>query len=232
MCGRYTESKRTADVKLRIAFDRAQMELIPRFNIAPTQDAPVIVVQDGEVLLKPMRWGLIPFWAKDPSIADRMINARAETVKEKPAFRTPFKRRRCLVIADSFYEWQKIPDARLKRPMRILLQDEGPFAFAGLWDSWSGADGSPVESFTIITGLPNDVVAPIHNRMAVILPTAHHSQWLDPEFQDADRLQTLLVPYPATEMKTHPVSTRVNNPKFEDPRCIEQLQEDSGRYTS
>lgn len=221
MCGRYTESKRTTEVKTRIAFDRAQMELMPRFNIAPTQLAPVVVVENGEVVLKPMRWGLVPFWAKDDSIGDRMINARAETVKEKPAFRASFKRRRCLVVADSLYEWQKLPNSKLKQPMRILLKDESPFGFAGLWDTWTGPDGSGLETFTIITGEPNEVVAPIHHRMAVILPKEHHAQWLDPEFQDADKLGQLLVPYDASQMRMHPVSRLVNNPKVEDARCIE-----------
>jgi putative SOS response-associated peptidase YedK len=223
MCGRYTESKRVQAVKARIAFDRAQMELIPRFNIAPTQMAPVIVVVDGEVVLKPMRWGLVPFWAKDDSIGDRMINARAETVKEKPAFRTPFKLRRCLVVADSFYEWQKLPNSKLKWPMRILLNDEQPFAFAGLWDTWTPPGGSAVESFTILTGEPNELVAPIHNRMAVILPPERHAQWLDPNFQDAEALTRMLIPYLSEEMKAHPVSRLVNNPKFEDCRCIEPI---------
>jgi putative SOS response-associated peptidase YedK len=203
------------------------MDLIPRFNIAPTQDAPVVVVQDGEAVLKPMRWGLIPFWAKDESIGDRMINARAETVKEKPSFRTSMRRKRCLVVADSFYEWQRLPNSKLKQPMRILLQDEGVFAFAGLWDSWRQPDGKELETFTIITGEPNEVVAPIHNRMAVILPTDHHEQWLDPKFQDTDRLATLLVPCPAGEVKTYPVPTLVNSAKLEDARCIEPLTVES-----
>jgi putative SOS response-associated peptidase YedK len=119
----------------------------------------VVVVRDGQVLLKPMRWGLIPFWAKDESIGNRMINARAETVKEKPSFRTSFRRKRCLVVADSFYEWQRLPNSKLKQPMRILHRDEGAFAFAGLWDSWRQADGKELESFTIITGEPNEVIA-------------------------------------------------------------------------
>jgi len=223
MCGRYTESKRTADVKAQIAFDGAQMELTPHFNIAPTQMAPAVVVNDGQVVLKPMRWGLIPFWSNDESIGNRMINARAETVREKPAFRTAFKRQRCLVVADSLYEWQIIPNSKLKQPMRILLKDEGAFGFAGLWDTWTSPVGSEVETFTIITGEPNEVVAPIHNRMAVILPTQHHEQWLDPKLQDTGKLAELLVPYPGTEMKAYPVSTLVNNPKFEDARCVEPL---------
>jgi len=223
MCGRYTESNRTADVKARITFDRAQLELVPRFNIAPTQLAPVVVVLNGEVVLKPMRWGLVPFWAKDDSIGDRMINARAETVQEKPAFRAAFKRRRCLVVADSFYEWQKLPDSKLKQPMRILLQDEQPFAFAGLWETWTSPAGPELETFTIITGAPNDLVVRIHHRMAVILPRSAHAQWLDPQFQDPPRLAELLKPFAAADMKMHPVSTRVNNARFEDARCIEAL---------
>jgi putative SOS response-associated peptidase YedK len=141
MRGRYSETKRTADVRARLAFDRAQMELMPRFNIAPTQQAPVIVVQDGEAVLKPMPWGLVPFWAKDVSIGNRMINARAETVREKPAFRSSLKRRRCLVVADGFYEWQKQPGSKLKQPMRIVLQDEGVFGFG------TGGGGRTVRSW-------------------------------------------------------------------------------------
>jgi putative SOS response-associated peptidase YedK len=223
MCGRYTESKRTADVKARIAFDRAQIELLPRFNIAPTQDAAVIVVQGGEVVLKSMRWGLIPFWAKDESIGNRLINARAETVNEKPAFRESFERRRCLVVADSLYEWQRLPNSKNKQPMRIMLKDEGAFAFAGLWARWRQPNGAALETFTIITGEPNEVVAPIHDRMAVILPKEHHAQWLDPECQDTDALARLLVPYPADEVKAYAVSTLVNSTKVEDARCIEPL---------
>ncbi len=199
------------------------MELFPRFNIAPAQMAPVVVVQGGETLLKPMRWGLIPFWAKDPGIGNRMINARAETLNEKPAYRALIKRRRCLVVADSLYEWQKLPDSKAKQPMRILLRDESVFGFAGLWDRWTSVDGSELETFTIITGEPNELVAPIHNRMAVILPVDHHSQWLDTQFQDTGSLSALLKPYPAGEMKAYPVSTRVNNPKLDDPECIEPM---------
>jgi putative SOS response-associated peptidase YedK len=223
MCGRYTESKRTADVKARIAFDQAQIELVPRFNIAPTQLAPVVVVHGNQIVLKSMRWGLIPFWAKDEAIGHRMINARAETLLDKPAFRGSLERRRCLVVADSLYEWQKFPHSKLKQPTRILLKDEQPFAFAGLWDRWTPPDGPRVESFTIITGPVNELVAPIHDRMAVILPSRHHAQWLDPGFQDLPELTRLLVPYPAEEMKAYPVGTLVNDPKMEDPRCAEPL---------
>lgn len=223
MCGRYTEAKRTADVKARLAFDRAQMDLVPRFNIAPTQLAPVIVVVGNELVLKPMRWGLIPFWAKDIAIGARMINARAETLKEKPAYRALFKRRRCLVVADSLYEWRKLPQTKLKQPMRVMLKSAEPFGFAGLWDTWTAPDGSVIESFTIVTGQPNSLVAPIHDRMAVILRPENTQAWLDPALQDPARLEPFLVPYPSEEMKAYSVGTVVNNAKFDDPRCIEPL---------
>ena len=223
MCGRYSESKRLADVKARLGFDRAQMDLIPRFNIAPTQQAPVIVVDNGELVLKPMQWGLIPSWAKEPSIGARLINARAETVREKPAFRASFKRRRCLAVADSLYEWQKLPDSKRKQPMRILLQDEQPFGFAGLWDTWTAPDGSELQTFSIITGEANALVAPIHNRLAIILRPENYRTWLDPQFQEIETLATMLTPYPAEQMKTYPVSTRVNNARLDDAECIAPL---------
>jgi putative SOS response-associated peptidase YedK len=231
MCGRYSESKRTTDVRARIAFDRAQIDLMPRYNIAPTQQAPVVVVQDGAVLLKPMRWGLIPFWAKDESIGNRMINARSESVMEKAAFRRNFERRRCLVVADSFYEWKKLPNSKLRQPMRILLRDESVFAFAGLWDRWRQPNGSALETFTIITGEANQAVVPIHDRMPVILPTERHEQWLDPKFVDMTKLAQWLAPYPASEVKTYPVSTLVNDPKCEDAKCIEPFDDAVGPNT-
>lgn len=201
------------------------MELIPRYNIAPTQMAPVVVVVNGEKVLKPMRWGLIPFWAKDPGIGSHTINARVETVREKPAFRSSFKRKRCLVVADSLYEWQKLPGTQVKQPIRILLKEEHAFGFAGLWDSWTSPEGSEVETFTILTGQPNSLVAEIHTRMAVILPRQHHDAWLDPEYKDTEQLCDLLAPFPSEEMKLHPVSAKVNNARFEDPQCIEPLNQ-------
>ena len=222
VCGRYGESKILAQVKGKVPFFRAESALKPRYNIAPTQMAPVIVSQD-EPVLKNMRWGLIPFWSKDEEIGSRMINARAETVKEKPSFRNSLKRRRCLVLADFFYEWQKIPGSTHKQPMCIQLKNQEPFVFAGLWDAWKKPDDAEVESYTIITCEPNDLMRPIHIRMPVILRPENYDQWLDPKNEDVDELAKLLVPYAEKEMAAYPVSTLVNNPKFDDPRCIEPV---------
>jgi len=168
-------------------------------------------------------WGLIPSWAKDPSIGNRMINARSETLAEKPSFKAAYKRRRCLVLADGFYEWRKNPD-KSKTPMYVQLESRDPFAFAGLWESWHSPDGDHVLSCTIITTQPNDFVRKIHNRMPVILPRRAYEQWLDPDEQKPDRLQPLLAPYPAEEMTAYPVSTTVNNPRNETPECIEPVE--------
>ena len=222
MCGRYTAGKLVERVRKIMPLDEIQCELKPRYNIAPTQPAPVIINQGGTVL-KDMRWGLIPFWAKDEGMGSQLINARSETVRDKPAFRHAFKRHRCLVVADSFYEWQKLPGNPRKQPMRILLRDESPFVFAGLWDTWKKSDGAELETFTIITCEANELMRPIHQRMPVIVKPEHYTMWLDPKNEDVDELAKILIPYPATAMTTHPVSTLVNNPKFDDPRCIELL---------
>ena len=215
-----------AQVKGKVPFIRAESALKPRYNIAPTHMAPVIVNR-GEVALKDMRWGLIPFWAKDEEIGNRMINARAETVKEKPSFRNSLKRKRCLVLADFFYEWQKIPGSTRKQPMCIHLKDQEPFVFAGLWGTWKkceDAEEKEVESYTIITCEPNDLMRPIHNRMPVILKPENYDQWLDPKNEDTEALAKLLAPYPETEMAAHAVSPLVNNPQFDDPQCIEPVK--------
>ncbi len=178
------------------------------------------MANDGRNAVEFFRWGLIPGWAKDPAIGHRMINARAETLAEKPSFRTPLRRRRCLILADGFYEWRKDPGGKTKTPMYIRLSNGAPFAFAGLWDLWRGPDDSPVTSCTIITTSPNDLLAPIHNRMPVILPADAYEQWLDPDEQPADRLTPLLNPYPAREMTAHAVSRTVNNPRTDSPDCV------------
>ena len=170
-----------------------------------------------------LRWGLIPGWAKDPAIGNRMINARAETVAEKPAYRAAFRRRRCLVPADGFYEWQRI--GRRKQPYFIHMRDDGPFALAGLWESWEGPDNSLIESFTVVTTEPNRVVEPIHNRMPVILDQSDYDLWLDSATEDAQVLAPLLVPYPAESMESYPVSSQVNNPAHEDPSCVEAIDQ-------
>jgi putative SOS response-associated peptidase YedK len=169
-----------------------------------------------------MRWGLIPSWAKDQSIGSRMINARAETLSEKPSFRDAFRKRRCLVVADGFYEWQKV--AGRKRPMRIVLQTGEPFAFAGLWESWRDPEGTTVRSCTIITTGPNSLIEPIHNRMPVILSRDDEARWLDPEMDDPPSLLQMLAPYPQGAMDAYEISTLVNSPANDVPDCIERLR--------
>ena len=198
-------------------------DLKPRYNIAPTQPVAVVRVPTAgaarEMVL--LHWGLIPFWAQDPEIGARMINARAETAAEKPAFRHAFRRRRCLVIADGFYEWQKLDGT--KQPHFIRLRDPKPFAFAGLWERWEGPDASVIESVTLLTTEPNALLGEIHNRMPVILHPKDYGLWLDPGIQQPEKVQPLLTAYPAEEMEAFPVSRRVNSPDNDDARCIEPL---------
>jgi putative SOS response-associated peptidase YedK len=164
---------------------------------------------------------LIPSWADDPAIGARLINARAETVASKPSFRSAFRQRRCLIVADGFYEWQKLD--RRKQPHYIRLRDGSPFAFAGLWERWDHTGSEPIESCTIITTEPNSLVAPLHNRMPVVLPRDDYAVWLDPEVQKADVLEPLLRPYAAKPMMAYPVSLRVNNPSHDSAECTEPL---------
>jgi putative SOS response-associated peptidase YedK len=221
MCGRFTL---TADIHtLQATFPWVEIPdgLTPRFNIAPTQ--PVAVVpNDGKNRLDFYVWGLIPSWAKDPSIGSRMINARAETLTEKPSFRTAFRRRRCLVLADGFYEW-RTENTGPKTPMYIRLASGKPFAFAGLWEIWNSPDGSIILSSTIITTTPNSLMAKIHNRMPVILPEESYSQWISPGEPDLRTLTSLLAPYPEAEMVAFPVSPLVNSPKNDLPALVEPV---------
>jgi len=220
MCGRFT-LRASASV---IAEHFSIFELppfSPRFNIAPSQ--PVAVVRlasppSGRELVW-LHWGLIPSWAKDPAIGNRMINARAETAAEKPAYRAAMRRRRCLLPADGFYEWQKA--GRAKQPHFIRMKDDRPFAFAGLWETWEGPDNSYIESCTVLTTEPNDVVRPIHDRMPVILDPKNYEQWLDTTTEDPTGLLPLLRPYPSEQMRADPVNTLVNSPANDEPGCIE-----------
>lgn len=206
MCGRFTLFTDPELLAERFQASLPADELRPRYNAAPTQQLPVIL-NDGPPAIQLLQWGLVPFWAKDPAIGSRMINARCETLTEKPAFRAAFKKRRCLVLADGFYEWQKTPDG--KQPMRITLAAGEPFAMAGLWENWNAPDGSLLRTFTIITGEPNELVAPIHNRMPAILLPEHEAIWLDNAAEPAI-WQDILRPYPAERMTAYPVSRRVN----------------------
>jgi putative SOS response-associated peptidase YedK len=223
MCGRFT-LRASAGV---VAEQFSLFELPPftaRFNIAPTQPVAVVRVAApgaaGARELVWLRWGLIPGWAQDAAIGARMINARAETAAEKPAFRAAFRRRRCLVVADGFFEWQRI--GRQKQPYFIRMKEDQPFAFAGLWESWTDPNGSEVPSCTLLTTEPNELMEPIHDRMPVILPESAYEHWLDRGVDQPEAFALLLRPFPADKMTAYPVSPHVNSPAHDDPRCIER----------
>jgi putative SOS response-associated peptidase YedK len=225
MCGRFTlttDSKQLAEAFVEF---ETPTDLTPRYNIAPSQPIAVVANNDQNKI-EFFRWGLIPSWAKDPKIGNRMINARSETLAEKPSFRNAYKRWRCLIVADGFYEWRRNPD-KSKTPMYVQLESQQPFAFAGLWESWRSPDDEVILSCTVITTQPNEFMANIHNRMPVILPRPAYAQWLDPAEQSPDRLRGLLEPYPAEEMAAYPVSTIVNNPRNDSPDCIAAVVEPS-----
>jgi putative SOS response-associated peptidase YedK len=200
----------------RFEIDDAPSSIAASYNVAPTQGVATVLVEDGKRKLEMLHWGLIPSWVDNPSIGNKMINARAETIAEKPSFREAFRNHRCLVLADGFYEWQKTANG--KQPYYIRMEDDSPFPFAGLWESWKS--GSEVRSTTIITTDANDVVAPIHNRMPVILHPEDYELWLDPDFDEKEPLTTLLKPYLAEAMEAYPVSRRVNSPSNNEPSII------------
>lgn len=226
MCGRYTLINLAALTQAFPWIDEPPPEQPARYNIAPTQ--PILVVANNSAdRFEHFHWGLIPSWAKDRAIGNRMINARAETLAEKPAFRTALRRRRCLVPADGFYEWKKDSGGKTKTPMRITMASGEVFAFAGLWDAWQAPDGSVVPSCTLITTEPNELMSDIHDRMPVILKRQDYDAWLDPAEREADELTALLKPYPASEMRAAPVSRTVNNPKNESPACIESTTKET-----
>lgn len=221
MCGRYSLSVQAE--KIAEYFAVKDVPQVPaRYNIAPTQQVATVSLTDGQPhrQFQWMRWGLIPSWAKDIKIGARLINARAETVTEKPAFRTAFKRKRCLVIADGFYEWQKV--GKQKQPYYFQMKDGSPFAFAGLWDSWQPPEGETIISCTLLTTAANEVLQPVHDRMPVILQPEAYTQWLDPQNKNPEELLPLLEPYPEAAMKAYPVSTLVNSPTNDVRECIEE----------
>jgi len=219
MCGRFTLAIDPKDLMDMLPGITVPDDLTPRYNIAPTQEVAVVANNDQN-RVEFFRWGLIPFWAKDPAIGNRMINARAETLAEKPSFRNAYRRRRCLILADGFYEWRKEPGRRTKTPMYIRLKSDEPFAFAGLWEVWRPTEDETVPSCTIITTTPNSLLKDIHNRMPVILPREAYDAWLDPVKKSPDELSRWLKPYPASEMTAYAVSTLVNSPKNDVPECI------------
>ena len=220
MCGRFALTADSADLQDVFPEFSFPTQAAPRFNIAPSQ--PILAVpNDGKNKADFFVWGLVPSWAKDPTIGARMINARAETLAEKPAFRGAYKYHRCVIFADGFFEWQPQPGSKSKVPHFIHLKSGRPFAFAGLWDRWQSPDGSEILSATIITTEPNELMSSIHNRMPVILSKDAYAQWLDPAPQPASRFENLLGPYPAAEMEAFPVSTLVNSPANDRPETIQ-----------
>jgi len=226
MCGRFTLRTPLTVLSQQFLFDLGPAaevaDVRPRYNIAPTQTIAA-VRRTGSAsprTLAWLHWGLIPSWAKDAKMAASMINARSETAAEKPAFRSAFARRRCLVLCDGFFEWKKV--GREKQPYYYRMQDERPFALAGLWESWrgpAGSEGPPLESATILTSTANELCCELHDRMPVILEACDYDSWLDPAAAKEDLL-ALLAPFSADAMKSEPVSRRVNNARNDDPQCV------------
>ena len=231
MCGRFTLHSRLNLLLQQFALE-AGPEVVPRFNIAPTQLSPIIRIDPatGEKVMERRRWGLVPSWAKDPKIGSRMINARGESVASKPAFRTAFKRRRCLVPANGYYEWQAMPDR--KQPYYLHLSDQRPFAMAGLFESWKPQAEHGLETFTIITTEANADTNRIHDRMPAILSEDDYDLWLDPEFDGQQALEVMLKPWVGGELQLTPVSRRVNNPRNDDRTCIQAAEADEADPTT
>ena len=221
MCGRYTL---TVDASvLATLFDLEPLfEIEPRYNIAPSQPVPIVRSgADGGRQWAMVRWGLIPSWAKEAKIGNKLINARSETAADKPSFRSAYKHRRCLLPADGFFEWVKTGGA--KQPHHIRFVDRRPFAFAGLWERWTPAEGDPVESCTILTTRPNSLISRLHDRMPVIIPPERFDDWISKGPLNPDGAEAMLLPHPADGMEAIPVSTLVNSPKNDDARCVEPV---------
>jgi len=227
MCGRFVSSSPPDELAKYFDIEQvAETALDPSYNVAPSSDVYVVVESGGIRRLETFHWGLIPFWAKDMKTGNKMINARAETVAEKNAYKHAFKKRRCIIPADGFYEWKKVPGQKAKQPYFIQRSDGEPLAFAGLWEFWRPKDdeGEPVRSCTIITGDPNEKMAEIHDRMPVMLPPSAWSAWLDPENDDLQTLGKLLVPAPSSLITMHPVSTAVNNARSKGAELTDPVE--------
>ncbi|WP_136606380.1 SOS response-associated peptidase [Paenibacillus dokdonensis] len=222
MCGRFTLIVSLEELMLRYELDPGHSVPYhrPQYNIAPTQMVLSIIHDGSRLRLGELKWGLVPSWAKDSTMGSRMINARSETLIEKPAYRLPFERKRCLIPADGFYEWQKTGNG--KRPYRIKLKSSELFSMAGLYDIWVREDGSKLATCTVITTQPNSLMEPIHDRMPVILRPEDELRWIERGAVNTEELQELLIPYPAGEMEAYPVSSTVNSVKNDSPLCIEK----------
>jgi len=217
MCGRFVQYTLLPIIKEEFNLKTSEVKLRPSYNIAPTQFVPTVINEGGNQL-EMCRWGLIPSWSRDTSIGNRMINARAETVAEKPSFRSPFKKNRCLIIADGFYEWRKTSSGKI--PVYIQMKNGHPFGMAGLFSDWNSPEGDKLRTCTIITTQPNDLLAPIHNRMPAIIGQEHRNLWLDPDINDPVTLTALLGTYPSDEMEMWEVSRVVNSSAHDEPGNI------------
>lgn len=222
MCGRFTLISDISEIEDTFAVDRIDYEYRPRYNIAPSQTIAVINGNSGKRVLEGYRWGLVPFWAKDIKIGYKMINARAETIQSKPAFRHLLTTKRILIPSDGFYEWKRA-EKDTKQPYRFQINSKGVYGFAGLFDEWKDPEGEILRSCTIITTKPNDLVADVHNRMPVILDRGAADIWLDPDVTDKEKLQKLLAPFPADNMLSYPVSAAVGNVKNTGSNLIDEV---------
>jgi putative SOS response-associated peptidase YedK len=221
MCGRYTLTLSLEALEKAFPEVKFNIEHTPRFNVAPSQMIPVIRKDaNGTLRADLLKWGLIPSWSKDEKIGFQLINARAETVAEKPSFRGALKFRRCLILADGFYEWVNIADTKVKLPIYFLLKSRAPFAFAGLWETWAPPNRAEINSATIITTEPNALVGKFHDRMPVILPHDAYMNWLTPNPKSPGEFRSLLKPFPEAQMECYPVSTLANSAKNESPEVI------------
>lgn len=236
MCGRFTLATPATEWARLFAVPELPV-LEPRYNIAPTQDVAVVRLRppdsdasegppDQAREIRLLSWGLVPHWSGDSGVGSRLINARSETAADKPAFRDPFRDRRCLVVADGFYEWRR--EGSGKQPYWIHASDGRTFAFAGLWDRWKGRGRPALETCAILTTAANERLLALHDRMPVILRASDHARWLDPAVRDRDALADLFEPFPADSLRVTPVSSRVNSVSFDDPACLEsvEMQED------
>jgi putative SOS response-associated peptidase YedK len=224
MCGRFTLTATVDQLidRFDVEFFLEQEEYLPSYNVAPSQSVLAVINNGSHKRMGFLRWGLIPPWAKDMSIGYKMINARAETLSEKPSFRNAYKNKRCLIVADSFYEWKRI-DSKTKTPMRIKLKSDELFAMAGLWESWKSPEGKTIYSCSVITTQPNELVQDIHDRMPVILKPEDEKNWLDPSISDTSKLQPLLKPLEPSLMEAYEVSPLVNSPKNNSIQLIQKI---------
>jgi putative SOS response-associated peptidase YedK len=220
MCGRYDFFPgEFSDLRIRFNLDKDLPDFKPSYNIAPGKDVPVIVRQGDRNVVKLMRWGLVPSWSQDQAIGNQMINARCETLDQKPSFKQLLARNRCLVPGDGFFEWARVGKGKI--PMRVRMKDERPFTMAGLWDVWRDPDGEELYTFTIITTDANKLLRQIHDRMPLILDPLAEKQWLDPIFTSFSMLSFLMQPFPSELMEAYEVSRLVNDPKNDSPACID-----------